>query len=227
MPRFARVVVPSYPYHVTHRGNRREDVFFSPEDRDVYRRWLREYAAECDLSVWAYCLMSNHVHLLVVPGSADALAATIGRTHMRYARWVNRRQGWSGHLWANRFYSTALDEAHLWAAVRYVESNPVRAGVVAAAQEYAWSSAQAHALGHSDALLSSERPFPDHGRVGDWATWLASGTDEEMVAAIRHNTATGRPTGAPAFIAHFEALVGRVLTAGRRGRKRKRPEAEK
>ena len=157
MPRFARVVVPGYPYHVTHRDNRRGDVFFADEDRDVYRRWLQEYATECDLRIWAYCMMSNHVHLLVVPGRKDSLATAIGRTHMRHARWVNRRQGWTGHLWANRFYSTVPDEPHLWAAVKYLERNPVRAGIVDHAHGYEWSSAPAHALGRKDSLLSSDR----------------------------------------------------------------------
>ena len=227
MGRFARVVVSGIPYHVTHRGNRRDDVFYGAEDRARYCRWLREYSDLCGLEVWAYCLMSNHVHLLAVPRRDDALARSIGRTHMRHARHVNREQGWSGHLWANRFYSTALDEEHLWAAVRYVEGNPVRAGVVDRAEAYGWSSARAHARGEGDALLSAARPFPDAERVGgDWGAWLAQGLDAGRLDAIRKNTMTGRPTGDERFVARLERLLDRTLRPRKRGRKPKRAGKE-
>jgi len=163
MARLARVVIADYPYHVTHRGNRQADVFFDREDRDAYRKWLSEYGAKSGLDIWAYCLMANHVHLIAVPRRTDSLARGIGRAHFRYARWVNWRQGWSGHLWANRFHSTALDVMHLWAAVKYVELNPVRAGIVARAEDYEWSSARAHVLGEKDELLAEGRPFSATG----------------------------------------------------------------
>jgi len=211
MSRLARVVVADYPYHVTHRGNRCDDVFFAAEDRHRYRMWLAENAAKFHLDVWAYSLMTNHVHLLVVPRRKDSLARGIGRAHLRYASWINWRQGWSGHLWANRFYSAPLDDAHLWAAVKYVENNPVRAGVVQRAADYDWSSARAHALGQPDPLLSSPRPFPDPARLGDWSAWLAEQADEEILARLRTNTCTGRPCGSEGFVALFEKSLGRVL----------------
>ena len=221
MARFARVIVPGYPYHITHRGNRREDVFFKAADRDVYRAWLRRYADEFGLEIWAYCLMSNHVHLIAVPRRADSLARAIGRTHMRYARRTNRLREWSGHLWANRFFSTPLDESHLWQAVKYVELNPVRAGMAARAEDYAWSSARAHALGEPDGLLSQGRPFPAPGLVGDWSAWLATGLSEESVKGLRYATATGRPCGGEPFVSMFEGLLGRLLRPLKRGRKKK------
>ena len=90
MARLARVVVAGYPYHLTHRGNRRADVFLSPEDRDVYRKWLRQYATKLELDIWAHCLMTNnHVHLLVVPRRDGSLAKAIGQTHMPYPPWVS------------------------------------------------------------------------------------------------------------------------------------------
>jgi putative transposase len=221
MARFARVVIPGVPYHVTHRGNRREDVFLAPDDRRRYLAWLGEYARRFDLAIWAYCLMTNHVHLLVVPGRADSLALAVGRTHRRHARAVNAAHGWSGHLWANRFYSAPLDEPHLWAAVRYVETNPVRAGLVERAEDYTWSSAPAHAAGRADPLLAEGRPFTDRRHVADWRAWLAEGADADTVERLRTATRTGRPCGAEAFVAHLERLTERILAPLARGRKKK------
>jgi putative transposase len=219
MARVARVVLPGYPYHVTHRGNRREDVFFSSADRDVYREWLGEYARQYKLEIWAYCLMTNHVHLLVVPKTADSLAYALGRAHMRYARYANRQQGWSGHLWANRFYSTVLDEDYLWTAVHYIETNPVRAGLVTQAEAYPWSSARAHCCLAKDTLLSPRRPFPDE--EGEWSAWLAAGTDDDQAKRLRACTYTGRPCGSERFITRLERRLGRPLRPQKRGRKPK------
>jgi putative transposase len=114
--------------------------------------------------------MSNHVHLLVTGHRKDSLSKAIGIAHQRYSSLLNQRFGWTGHLWANRFHSCALDGEHLWAAVKYIELNPVRASMVARAVDYPWSSARAHALGERDVLLSSSSPFP--GAVADWQAWL-------------------------------------------------------
>jgi len=217
LPRLARVALPGLPYHVTHRGNRRQNVFFRPQDRRIYKQWLGEYAERYHLEVWSYCLMDNHVHLLVMARRSDSLAMAIGRTHGRFAQWQNKRNDWSGHLWANRFYSTPLDEEHLWTAVRYVERNPVRAGVVEVAEHYEWSSARCHARNHSDGLLAPSRPFP--GTVQHWSDWLAGEPPKEQVEALRKNTSTGRPTGSDGFVAQLEAQLARTLRAQRRGRK--------
>jgi putative transposase len=218
--RFARVIVPDFGYHVTHRGNHREDIFFSPHDRQTYMLWLAHYAKRHAMDIWAYCLMTNHVHLIVTGRRKDSLAGAIGRAHMRYARFINRRNGWTGHLWANRYFSTPLDEAHLWRAVKYVELNPVRAGMAGRAEEYEWSSAAAHCgLRGEDALLAAERPFP--GLVEDWSAWLAGGLPDEHADAIRRNTYTGRPCGDESFVERVEKLLGRALRPNKRGRKPK------
>jgi len=221
MARYARVVAPGIPYHVTHRGNRREPVFFDDDQRRDYCLWLAQYAKEYGLEIWAYCLMDNHIHLVAVPKANDSLSLAIGRAHMRHARRVNRAQGWSGHLWANRFFSTALDEAHLWRAVKYVELNPVRAGLCARAQDWPWSSAGAHAGGRPDDLLSLNRPFPAPARVGDWAAWLAQGLSEEEATRIRLNTRTGRPSGDESFVDRLERQLRRLLRPRKRGPKPK------
>lgn len=162
MARFARVVAVDFPHHVTHRGNRQTDVFLSDEDRLLYLRLLAQYGQSAQLDIWGYCLMSNHVHLIVVPRSEDSLARGVGLAHRRYATLLNKRNGWSGHLWANRFFSTPLDETHQWQAIRYIERNPVAAGMVAQSENYPWSSARSHSLGHNGPLLSPERPWPGH-----------------------------------------------------------------
>lgn len=221
MPRFARVVVPGCPHHITHRGNRRDDVFFTDEDREEYLEILLDYTRRYGLEVWAYCLMTNHVHLIAVPVNEESLALSIGRAHMKYARHANKRQRWWGHLWANRFYSSPLDEEHCWTALKYVERNPARAGLVEVPWTYPWSSARSHVLKVSDPLL-----MPCHSETSiqpgeEWGVWLAGAEDEVTLAQLRTNTYTGWPTGSPEFISTLESQLGRCLTRQPAGRKMK------
>jgi putative transposase len=182
---------------------------------------MAEYARLYRLEIWAYCLMPNHVHLIVLGRDRSSLARAIGNAHRRHAAELNRSMSWTGHLWENRFFSTPLDEHHLWAAVRYVENNPVRALLVDRAEEYPGSSAAAHVRGRRDPLLSPSRPFP--GAVGDWSAWLASGVqdvrDLALVRAIRANSRTGRPSGDSSFVRSLEDKLGRRLQPGRPGRR--------
>src|SRR5437870_11094383 len=130
MPRLARVVIPGHPHHVTQRGNGRARTFFDDGDYALYRDLLGASCRAADVEVWAYCLMPNHVHLILVPSDPDGLRAALGETHRRYTRHVNLREGWRGYLWQGRFASFPMDEAHLLAGARYVELNPVRARLV-------------------------------------------------------------------------------------------------
>jgi putative transposase len=216
MARMARLVQQGYPYHVTHRGNRRAEIFSSDADRNRYLNLLKAYAERFGLDIWAYCLMPNHVHLIVRPRRADAMALTLGNAHRAYSRLVNERSGWTGHLWAGRYFSTLLDEEHLWAAVRYVELNPVRAGLALLATDFAWSSARAHAFLERDGLLAAERPFP--GAIHDWSEWLQQGVDDPTCERLRANTSTGRPSVGPQLLEWLERSHGRALHPGRRGR---------
>jgi len=201
MPRLARIVVPGLPHHVTQKGNRGADIFVDAGDRRLYLSLLNKYARRHRLDILAYCLMTNHVHLVVVPTTELSLAHGLRDAHTAYdALWFNRRAGVSGHLWQGRFFSCPLDEAHLVAAVRYVERNPVRARLVSSAQEYAWSSAAAHCGLREDPLLS--QAFPPPAMVADWPAWL-SWDDDLVTETIRQHTHTGRPCGSASFVAEL------------------------
>ncbi len=134
MARFARVIAVEVAHHATQRGNARQSILNCDSDREVYLRLLREDIEKHRASLIGYCLMSNHVHLVMVPHQADALAATLKHTQGRYAAYWNAKHGSSGHVWQGRYYSCPLDRQHLWEALRYTELNPVRAGLVAEAE---------------------------------------------------------------------------------------------
>lgn len=215
MARLARVMLENWPLHITHRGNHRKCVFRTDDDRRTYLGLLGRFAGQFGTRIWAYCLMDNHVHQIAVGTRRESIARTLGNTHRACSRLRNRETGVTGHLWANRFFSTALDEPHLWAAVRYVELNPVRARLVREAPDYPWSSARAHAGLGTDPLLDPERPFPGH--IGDWAAWLRAGLEEQTAERLRTNTSTGRPTGSDGFLRELEARLGRRLRPRKRG----------
>jgi putative transposase len=221
MARIARIIVPDCPHHITHRGNHREDIFFSPQDRDLYLSALKEHAEKFQLDILAWCLMSNHIHLVAIPENEISLAKTIGGAHRKYSRRINECRGWSGHLWANRYFSTPLDEPHLLHAIKYVELNPVRVGLVSRAEDWPWSSARSHVFRIPDPLLTSKRPFFKRKAIDNWAEWLTDDLDNNIIDLIRRNTMTGRPTGSAEFINGLELLTERVLTPQKRGRKKK------
>jgi putative transposase len=215
----ARIVIPDLPHHITQRGNRRQDVFIDDQDRRRYLLLLLEYAQRHALEVWAYCLMTNHVHFVAVPRAADSLAATFKPVDMRYTQHVNRRLHETGRLWQGRYYSCPLDDEHLWEAVRYVERNPVRAGLVTRAERYPWSSAAAHVGRRKDPLVQGN--LEGRGVVDDWSAWLSLGDDQETLKRLRQRTRTGRPAGDAAFVARLEEQCGRFLAPRKGGRPRK------
>ena len=154
MPRMARAVLPDAPHHITQRGNWRLNVF--REDADYLRYLLRMYAERFGLQIAGYCLMTNHVHVVGDPQRDDSIAKTFKYCHGVYATKFNDKYSKSGHLWQARPFSCVLDESHAWAALRYVERNPVRAGMTARAEDYPWSSARSHCGATTDPLLTSE-----------------------------------------------------------------------
>lgn len=219
MTRRARIVVPDCPHHVTQRGNRREPIFFEAGDQEIYRDLLAEQAAKARVEIWAYCLMPNHVHLIAAPGDVHGLGRAIGEAHRRYTNFINARGRWTGHLFQSRFASVPMDEAHLMACVRYVSLNPVRARLVARAQDWPWSSVRAHLAKDDDGLV---RVGPVLARVESFATLLAPrSADEESFAKIREAEGNGRPLAAPDFVAGLERVLGRAIARRAPGRKPK------
>ena len=223
MARLARVVAIGTPHHVTQRGNDRRRVFESDADRLVYLQLLQLNCQTYDLSVLGFCLMSNHVHLVVVPRHADSMALALRHAHGRYASYLNARAGTSGHIWQGRFYSCPLDARHLWAALRYTELNPVRASMVADPALYPWSSAAAHcgvAVRQLPLDLAQE-PWRECWSPGAWREFLEASEAQRDIAALRANTHTGRPLGSPEFLESLERILSRTLAPGKGGRPRK------
>lgn len=218
MARIARVVVPRYPHHVTQRGNRRQKVFFCDDDYAAYIALMAQAKEKAQVQVWAYCLMPNHVHLVVTPETEAGLRHFFGEAHRRYTRRINFREGWRGYLWQGRFLSFVMDESYLRAAVRYVELNPMRAGLCESASDWRWSSARAHLAGKDDELVSVK---PMLERIHNWVSYLNEESTTTKLQEIRAHSTTGRPLGDESFLDALEANVGRKLRKRQPGPRRK------
>ena len=219
MVRIARVVASGYPHHIIQRGNRRQPVFFRDEDYSRYMTLLKEETRKSGVRIWGYCLMSNHVHIVAVPEKEESLRRAFGEAHRKYSNSINRREGWTGYLWQGRFQSYPLDERYLYAVIRYIENNPVKAGIVKRAEDYKWSSAGAHVQKKKDSLLE---PLYLTEEITDWRQYLAgtdeSGCEKEFEKCIR----TGRPFGEENFIKKMEDITGRILMKRKPGPKPKK-----
>jgi putative transposase len=187
-------------------------------DRLVYIKKLIAHCAIESVKIWAWCLMSNHIHLIAVPGRQNSLSRAIQRIHGEYAEYFNARYSKVGHLWQGRFNSPVLDDRHLWNAVRYVERNPVRAGMVKRAEDHPWSSAAAHCGLRTDRIISNDLPLIEE--IADWSAWLAELELQSDLNFIRSRTRTGRPCADDDFIRNMERQLGRGLLPKKVGRKK-------
>jgi putative transposase len=207
-------VLPGLAYHITQRGVDHCETFCSDLDRTTYLKLLGRNLEDSRTRLLAWCLMSNHVHLIAVAGREDSLAVLLRRVHGRYAQYHNAQTGRTGHLWQSRYFACALSQKHLWSALSYVEANPVRAGLVDRAEYYRWSSAGAHVSGADRTGLLDMDWWAHEGAGADWAEILnARGPDcrEE----IERCTYSGKPFGEDAFLTDMSERFGRHWKRGR------------
>lgn len=216
MARLARVVLPGHLYHVTQRGNFRQKVFFDDQDRVVYLKYLEEYAIKYYLNIYAFCLMDNHVHFIVKPNNENSMAYAFRIAHQKYSLYLNKRHEQFGHRWQSRFYSCLLLEGHVKKAIRYVERNPVRAGMVERPGDYVWSSARAH-LGKSYKIITLS-DISGYIQVSSWKAYLCEFEDNEDLANIRQGTLQGKAFGPADSIDKIEKMTGHPLKVMGRGR---------
>ena len=214
MVRVSRLVVPGYPHHVAQRGVRSIPIFSSDKDRSAYADIMAEQLHRFGVEVLVWCLMTNHTHLVAVPKDQAALARAIGEVHRRYTRMKNFADGVRGYLFQGRFGSCVLDETHLLAAARYVELNPVKAGMVRSAEEYPWSSARFDlGLVANDVLVKDKQLL---GLVENWEGYLQQ-DDEKANSRLVKGICSGRPGGSQQFVRLVETLTARHLSLGKRG----------
>ena len=216
MARLARLVIPGVAHHITQRGNARARTFFGDDDYQLYRDLLAEHCQAAGVEVWAWCLMPNHVHLILVPSDADGLRRALSVVHRLYAGITHRRRRRTGHFWQGRFGAVAMDEDYLAGALRYVSLNPVRARLVARAQDWRWSSTRAHLTGKDDGVTTRG---PVRERFPSFADLLAIKPDLDLFARLRAAESIGRPLGNDRFIARVERLTNRDVKPRKRGRK--------
>jgi len=221
----ARAVLVGVAHHLTQRGLDHRQIFFSDNDFEVYLDLVRTNAKRFEIDLLGYCLMPNHVHWVVLPRREDAMARAFGAAHGRYAAYANTKLRRSGHFWQNRFFSCSLDEAHLWAALRYVERNPARARIVDQACEFQWSSAAVHVGNVPRPDWLAAEPMASRFTPQEWDISLRSGSILEAEIELRQNTYTGRPAGSPEFVEWAERRLGRRLAAQSGGRRPRLAEA--
>lgn len=217
MPRQARIVIPGVAHHVIQRGNYQQAVFEEEQDHRTYSYWFKQYAAKYQVEVLAYCLMTNHVHFILIPKTEDGLARLFNTAHMRYAQYINMKRKTQGHLWQGRFYSCLMDDAHVYRGIRYVERNPVRAKMVRQAWNYVWSSAKTH-VGKETGIIPLAKSLSMSG--AEWEEYV-SDPDDEMVKWLRQMTQRGLAIGEERFLNKMEARLGCSLRPRKAGRPKK------
>jgi putative transposase len=200
MPRTARKVHPHFPHHIVQRGNRRQITFFKDNDYRYYLDLLKTWSKEAHLEIWAYCLMPNHVHIIGTPHKEDSLRLCMSQVHRRYTMMINKREGWSGHLWQSRFGSYTMDESYCLAATRYIEMNPVTAKMVDRPENWQWSSAGFRLNLRPTSLLSSE---PLKSLVPDWQDFLYKKPNIDIEKQLLKSEISGKPLGSDAFLSRL------------------------
>lgn len=199
MSRIARVVNPGYPHHITQRGNNKQSIFRDSREKKFYLYLLKKYSYQCSCKVHAYCLMPNHIHLLLVPKESDSLAKTMQKINLVYTQYINKKYNRTGRLWECRFFSALIDqESYLWSVCRYIEQNPLRAGITTEATKYKWSSARINAdLVKSDFV---EPIWKEYLNKNEYQRLLTEAIKETEIKKIRKYTSKGIPLGSRKFL---------------------------
>ena len=224
MPRLPRVFLPGHPVHVIQRGNNRGQVFFRPGDAQIYLGWLQEGAAKHGVAVHAYVLMTNHIHLLVSPETAHALPRAMRHVNWRYSRYANDTQERTGSIWEGRYRASLVQaDAYFFACSRYIELNPVRAGLAKTPRDFRWSSYKANAEGKADPLITPHPLYMDLGttpeaRAAAYRSLFDGALPEDALGAIRGAINGGWPIGAESFAGLVSRHAGQSMLKGRRGR---------
>ncbi|MBI5617936.1 MAG: transposase [Gammaproteobacteria bacterium] len=232
MPRMGRVVVPRYPHHVVQRGHNRQAVFVEVRDYLRYLETLKEFKDEFGVKVYAYCLMTNHVHLLLAPDDATGIGKLMKRLAARQTRRHNRMEGRTGTLWEGRYKSSVVQtDSYLLACCRYIELNPVRAQMVSDPASYRWSSCGARLGRNAPGVLTWDPCFSalgdsDEIRRARYWNFLHDSIPEDEWKLIREAVQRGQLTGTSRFSEEIAAITGRRIVRRGRGRPPKQAAGE-
>ena len=224
MPRRARLSLPGIPWHIIQRGNNRSVCFHTEEDYQFCLHYLREFAERFGCAIHAYVLMTNHVHLLLTPEREDSATLLMKHLGQRYVQYVNRTYRRSGTLWEGRFRSCLTQsEDYVLGCYRYIELNPVRAGMVRRPQDYRWSSYHANGLGRPDAVLTPHGEYlrlgrNDQDRREAYRALFRAHVDEALVEEIRDATNGNFVLGGKRFQDQIAKALGRRVVRGKAGR---------
>ena len=228
MPRKLRFYLPGMPVHIVQRGHSREPVFFETGDYQTYLYWLREASERYDCAIHAYVLMTNHVHILATPANKKGISLLMQYTGRHYVPYINHTYGTSGSIWEGRYKGSLVhDEQYLLTCMRYIELNPVRAGMVAEPSLYRWSSYRANAQGKSDALITRHPLYEKLGshpqeQMEAYKALFEAHIDKKRHAIIQKAYQTGTPLGSDYFREKIERKLKCKVGQDRRGRPPKR-----
>ncbi|MGH8510766.1 MAG: transposase [Gammaproteobacteria bacterium] len=224
MPRKPRFHLSGVPVHVVQRGNNRQPVFYDEQDYRGYLKWLEEGADRYGCAIHAYVLMTNHVHLLLSPANGESIGRLMQYLGRHYVLYINYHYGRSGTLWEGRYKASLIQaQDYLLACYRYIETNPLRAGMVKSPGEYRWSSYGDNALGGEDRLVTPHSCYLALGRrraerMANYKALFKAHIDEGQLKEIRAAWQTGTPLGNHRFKAEVEAMLGKKVGQAKRGR---------
>lgn len=226
MPRVARIINPGYPHHITQRGNNKQLIFRTLEDGYLYIKLLKKHLQDENCRLNAYCLMPNHIHLLLIPEQNNSLSKAMHKISLSYTRYINKKYDRTGRLWESRFFSSTIDrETYLWAVCRYIEQNPLRAGLTDNPFEYRWSSAKINAgLVEPGFLKPVWEEYLDNP---EYSHLLIKPLKKETIEKIRKNTSKGTPLGSKEFLNKMSTKFGKKVIPRPRGNPRKKSKPSK